>query len=199
MNESFRRIAVSGSAAVALLGGVATLAVASAEPASATEIQAAVDRATGAKVTLPDGRTMHVPGLDAAAYRADAGHYTAAVTLASVKTSTGSTGDITNGLTPDSGTGSALQNPFNTGQVPAGYGQQIQTQASGGAIGVGIVVILVLGITVFVKVKHSGLKVGDAVLVTLFGIALSGTVIGALGNDLTKSVVGSVGGMLGGL
>lgn len=198
MNESFRRIAVSGSAAAALLGGVATLTVASAEPASATEVQAAVDRATGAKVTLPDGRTMHVPGLDAAAYRADAGHYTAAVTLASAKTDT--TPGITNGLTPDTGgSGSALQNPYNQQQVPAGYGQQIQTQASGGVIGVGIVVILVLGITVFVKVKHSGLKVGDAVIVTLFGIALSGTVIGALGNDLTKSVVGSVGGMLGGL
>lgn len=194
MNESFRRIAVSGSAAVALLGGVATLAVVTAEPASAAEVQAAVARATGAKVTLPDGRTVHVPGLDAAAYRADAGHYTAAVALAS-DTNPG----ISNGLTPDNGSGSALQNPFNTGQVPAGYGQQIRTQASGGAIGVGIVVILLLGGLVFVKVKHSGLKAGDAVLTTLFGIALSGTVIGALGNDLTKSVVGSVGGMLGGL
>lgn len=194
MNESFRRIAVSGSAAVALLGGVATLTAVTAEPASATEIQAVVDRATGAKVTLPDGRTMHVPGLDAAAYRADAGHYTAAVTLAS-DTNPG----ISNGPTPDNGSGSALQNPFNTGQLPAGYGQQIQTQASGGAIGVGIVVILLLGGLVFVKVKHSGLKAGDAVLTTLFGIALSGTVIGAMGNDLTKSVVGSVGGMLGGL
>lgn len=198
MNESFRRIAVSGSAAVALLGGVATLTVASAQPASATEIQAAVDRATGAPVTLPDGRTMHVPGLDNAAYRADPGHYTAAVTLASAKTDT--TPGISNGLTPDNGgSGSALQNPYNQQQVPAGYGQQITTQASGGAIGVGIVVILLLGGLVFVKVKHSGLKAGDAVLTTLFGIALSGTVIGAMGNDLTKSVVGSVGGMLGGL
>ena len=198
MNESFRRIAVSGSAAVALLGGVATLTVVTAEPASATEIQAAVDRATGAPVTLPDGRTMHVPGLDAAAYRADAGHYTAAVTLASAKTDT--TPGISNGLTPDNGgSGSALQNPYNQQQVPAGYGQQITTQAGGGAIGVGIVVILLLGGLVFVKVKHSGLKAGDAVLTTLFGIALSGTVIGAMGNDLTKSVVGSVGGMLGGL
>lgn len=198
MNETMRRIAVSGSAAVALLGGAAALATVTAEPASAADMQTAIDRATGAPVTLPDGRTMHVPGLDNASYRADAGHYTAAVTLASAKTDT--TSDITSGLTPDNnGTGSALQNPFNTGQVPAGYGQQIQTQAGGATIGVGIVVILVLGITVFVKVKHSGLKVGDAVLVTLFGIALSGTVIGALGNDLTKSVVGSVGGMLGGL
>ena len=83
--------------------------------------------------------------------------------------------------------------------MPAGYGQQITTQAGGGAIGVGIVVILLLGGLVFVKVKHSGLKAGDAVLTTLFGIALSGTVIGAMGNDLTKSVGGSVGGMLGGL
>lgn len=197
MNETIRRIAVSGSAAVALLGGAAALATVTAEPASAADMQTAINRATGAPVRLPDGRTMHVPGLGNAGYRADAGHYTTAVTLASAKTDT--TPGITNGLTPDNGSGHALQNPFNTGQVPAGYGQQIQTQASGGAIGVGIVAILVLGITVFVKVKHSGLKVGDAVLVTLFGIALSGTVIGAMGSDLTNSVVGSVGGMLGGL
>ena len=198
MNETFRRIAVSGSAAVALLGGATALATVTAEPASAAEMQTTINRATGAPVRLPDGRTLHVPGLDNASYRADSGHYAAAVTLASAKTDT--TPDITNGLTPDTGgSGTALQNPYNTSQVPAGYGQQIQTQASGAGIGVGIVAILVLGITVFVKVKHSGLKVGDAVIVTLFGIALSGTVIGAMGSNLTNSVVGSVGGMLAGL
>lgn len=202
MNESFRRIAVSGSAAVALLGGVATLTAVNAEPASAAEIQAVVDRATGTPVTMPGGRTLHIRGLDNAAYRAGADHYTAAVTLASAKTDTGGTGDgITNGLTPDnSGSGSALQNPYsNQQQVPAGYGQQIQTQAGGATIGVGIVAILILGIVVFVKVKNSGLKAGDAVLATLFGIALSGTVIGGMGSDLTTSVVGSVGNMLAGL
>lgn len=196
MNESFRRIAVSGSAAVALLGGVATLTVVTAEPASATEIQAAVDRATGAQVTLPDGRTMHVPGLDNAAYRADAGHYTAAVTLAS-NTNPG----IASGLTPDNnGTGSALQNPFNTGQVPAGYGQQIQTQAGGGAVlGTGIVALLLLGIVVFFKIKHGSIKVGDAVLVAFLGVALSGTVLGVMAKSMTETGIGSLGGVLGGL
>lgn len=194
MNESFRRIAVSGSAAVALLGGAATLATVTAEPASATEIQAAVDRATGAPVTLPDGRTMHVTGLGNAAYRADASHYTAAVTLASTKT------DTTNGLTPDNGSGSALQNPFNTGQVPAGYGQQIQTQASGGAVlGTGIVALLLLGIIVFFKIKHGSIKVGDAILVAFLGVALSGTVLGVMAKSMTETGIGSLGGVLGGL
>ena len=194
MNESFRRIAVSGSAAVALLGGVATLAAVSAEPASATEIQAAVDRATGAPVTLPDGRTMHVPGLDNAGYQADVGHYTAAVTLASAKT------DTTNGLTPDNGSGHALQTPFNTGQVPAGYGQQIQTQASGGAVlGTGIVALLLLGIIVFFKIKHGSIKVGDAILVAFLGVALSGTVLGVMAKSMTETGIGSLGGVLGGL
>lgn len=198
MNESFRRIAVSGSAAVALLGGAAAITAVAAEPASAADMQTAINRATGTPVTMPDGRTLHIRGLDTAAYRADAGHYTATVTLASAKTDT--TPGITNGLTPDnSGSGAQLENPYNTGQVPAGYGQQIQTQAGGATIGVGIVAILILGIVVFIKVKHSGLKAGDAVLTTLFGIALSGTAIGAMSSDLTTSVVGSVGNMLGGL
>lgn len=198
MNESFRRIAVSGSAAVALLGGVATLTVTSAEPASATEIQAAVDRATGAPVTLPDGRTMHVPGLNAAAYRADAGHYTATVTLASAKTETNP--GITNGLTPDNGSGAQLENPYNQQQVPAGYGQQIQTQASGGAVlGTGIVAMLLLGLIVFFKIKHGSIKVGDAVLVAFLGVALSGTVIGVMAKSMTETGVGSLGGLLGGL
>lgn len=198
MNETIRRIAVSGSAAVALLGGATALATVTAEPASAADMQTAINHATGAKVTLPDGRTIHVPGLDNASYRSDDSHYTAAVTLASDTTS--GTGGITNGLTPDNtGSGVQLENPYNTGQVPAGYGQQIQTQASGGTIGVGIVSILLLAILVFVKVKHSGLKAVDAALGVLFGIALSGTVIGAMGSQLTNSVVGSVGGMLGGL
>ncbi|MFD1277422.1 hypothetical protein ACFQ51_52665 [Streptomyces kaempferi] len=51
----------------------------------------------------------------------------------------------------------------------------------------------------FVKVKHSGLKASDAVIGALFGIALSGTVVGAMGSQLTNSLVGSLGTMLGGL
>jgi hypothetical protein len=105
---------------------------------------------------------------------------------------------LTNGLTPDSaGSGAQLQSPVT--QIPAGTQQQIQTQASGGAIGAGVVAILVLGIIVFVRVKHRDIKPGDAVLVGLFGIALSGTVVGAMGDQLTDSVVSSLGNVLSGL
>ncbi len=196
MNATLRRIAVSGGAAVALLGGAATITVASADTASAAEVQTAIDRATGAPVTLPDGRTMHVRGLDTAGYRATAEQRTAVVSLASV-TEDDSDG-VGTGLTPDGGSGAAIQNPYS--QTPANYTpQQIQTQAGGGTIAVSIVSILVLAILVFVKVKHSGLKAIDATLGVLFGIALSGTFIGTMGSQMTNSLVGSLGTMLGGL
>lgn len=105
---------------------------------------------------------------------------------------------INNNLTPGNGSNAPLQNPV-TQTVPANYTQQVQSQASGGAIGAGVVAILVLGIIVFVRVKHRDIKPGDAVLVGLFGIALSGTVIGAMGDQLTDSVVTSLGNVLGGL
>lgn len=105
-------------------------------------------------------------------------------------------GDIT---TAPGGSGAQLQNPIG-GQQPMGVpGEQIQTQASGGAVGAGVVAILVLGIIVFVRVKHRDIKPGDAVLVGLFGIALSGTVIGAMGDSLTESAIASIGNVLGGL
>lgn len=153
MNATLRRIAVSGSAAVALLGGAATTATADSVEHEATIVAIA--------------RTDTQPGIGA-------------------------------GLTPDGGSGSAIQNPV-TGQAPADYNQQIQTQASGGAIGAGVVAILVLGIIVFVRVKHRDIKPGDAVLVGLFGIALSGTVIGAMGDQITDSAIASLGNVLGGL
>ena len=123
----------------------------------------------------------------------------AATVIAIARTDTTDPGDITNGLTPDNGTGSPLQNPV-TGVQPNGVnGQQIQTQASGATIAGGVVAILVLGIIVFVRVRGKDIKVGDAVVVTLFGIAGSGTVIGALGDQLTDSAITSLGSMLGGL
>ncbi len=197
MNATLRRIAVSGSAAVALLGGAAAGTVATADIASAAEMQTVIDRATGAPVKLPDGRPLRVPGLDTAGYRATDEQRTTVVSLASVKTD--SNPGVGTGLTPDGGSGAAIQNPYS--QTPVNVTpQQIQTQAGGGAvIGVGIVSILVLAILVWVKVKHSGLKAIDATLGILFGIALSGTVIGTMGSQLTNSLVGSMGTMLGGL
>jgi len=106
---------------------------------------------------------------------------------------------ITNGLTPDAGQGAAIQNPV-TGVQPAGVnGQQIQTQASGAAIGTGVFAIAILGIIVFFRVKGGHLKVGDAVVVMFLGVALAGTVIGGLADQLTDTGIASLGGVLGGL
>lgn len=194
MNNTLRRIAVSGSAAVALLGGVAAITVADSDTATAAEIQTRIDRATGAPVNLPDGRTMHVRGLDTAAYKANPGHYTATVSLASAKTDTqpGS-----NDLSPQGGV-TELQNPV-TGQVPAGYNQQIQTQAGGGAIAVGGVALLLLVVIAFFRLKKHDTKVADAVIFSFLGVAASGTVFGVLAKTLTEQGVGSLGGILGSL
>ncbi|WP_318201062.1 hypothetical protein [Streptomyces sp. SCL15-4] len=195
MSISFRQIAVSGGAAVALLGGVAAITVAAGEPASAVT-QHIAERTVTAPVRLPDGRTLRVTGMGGYGHDATPGHIT---TVSAVAYREDGSPNYTTGVTPDNGV-TRLENPMNTPQQPAGVNQQITTQAAGGgAIGVGIVTILVLAIVVFYKVKHGGLKVADAVLGGLFGIALSGTVIGAMGSQLTNSLVGSLGTMLGGL
>ncbi|MFJ7963159.1 hypothetical protein [Streptomyces sp. NPDC096324] len=198
MNATIRRIAVSGSAAVALLGGAAAITAATANTASAAEIQVHVDRATGAPVKLPDGRVVHIRGLDTAGYKATPEH-TSTIVLAAAKTDGTDPAGISNGLTADGGQGAALTNPNSPATVQTGYNQQVTTQAGGGTIAVGIVAILVLGLIVFFRVKHNHLKVGDAVVVTLLGVALSGTVIGAMATQMTNSGVGSLGGILGGL
>ncbi|MFE9736120.1 hypothetical protein ACFYO9_37340 [Streptomyces sp. NPDC005863] len=196
MKQTIRRIAVSGSAAVALLGGAATIGAATAPPASATTMQTVIDEATGAPVKLPGGKTTYVRGMDAAAYRASDEH-TRTITLAAAGKEDDPADEIGSGLTPDGGQGAPIQNPNN--QAPAGPNQQINTQAGGGTIAVSIVAILILGILVWVKVKHSGLKAIDATLGVLFGIALSGTIIGSMGSQMTNSLVGSLGTMLGGM
>lgn len=197
MNTTLRRIAVSGSAAVALLGGAAAITTDTADTASATEAHAALQRAVTAPVTLPDGRTMRVTGLGGYGHQATTEHV---ATVAAFKAdSQPGTAGISSGLAPDSnGSGAQLQNPYSN-QVPAGYNQQITTQASGGVIGVGVVAVLVLGIIVFVRVKHRDIKPGDAVLVGLLGISLAGTVIGTMGHQITTSLIGSLGGVIGGL
>lgn len=203
MNLTIRRIVVSGSAAAALLGGAAALGTVTAPTASAADFDTAITRATGTPVSMPDGRTIHVRGMDAASYRATAEQHT--VILAAAKAEDDPTAEIGNGLTPDNGSGSgaALDNP-NTpnvnGQTPNGYNpQQVSTQAGGGAIAIGMVSILVLGIWVFFKVKHGAIKAVDAVIVGLLGIALSGTFVGAMGSQMTNSLVGSLGTMLAGM
>lgn len=196
MSIAFRQIAVSGSAAVALLGGAAAIGVAAAPAASAVEMHTVAERAVTAPVTLPDGRTMRITGMGGYGHQATPEHV---ATVAAYRTDTQDPAGITTGNTADDGTSTQLQNPYNTGQVPAGYNQQITTQASGGVIATGVVAILALSIIVFFKVKHGHIKALDAVLVGLLGIALSGTVIGGMGAQMTNSLLGSLGSMLGGL
>jgi hypothetical protein len=196
MNQTIRRIAVSGSAAVALLGGAAAITTATAPSASAAEMQTVINRATGASVNLPDGRIVHVRGMDAAAYTASPEQHSVIV-QAAAKSDTTDPAGITTGLTADGGQGAAIQNPV-TGQQ-TGYNQQITTQAGGGYVAVGMVAILVLGVIVFFKVKHGHIKAFDAVLVSLLGISLAGTVVGTMGHQMTNSLFGSLGGVLGGL
>lgn len=196
MSVTFRQIAVSGSAAVALLGGAAAIGVASAPTASAVEMHATVEHAVTAPVTLPDGRTMRITGMGGYGHQATGQHV---ATVANFKTGTTPSTDqsVGTGLTPDGGAGAQLQNPVNG--TPAGYNQQIVTQASGGSIAIGVVSILVLGIIVFYKVRHGGLRVADAVLGVVAGVAISGTFLGPMISQMTNSLVGSLGSMLGSL
>lgn len=194
--STFRQIAVSGSAAVALLGGAAALGVASAPTASAVEMQTVAHRAVTAPVTLPDGRTMRITGMGGYGHQATDVHV---ATVAAVKTDSNPSADtsVGTGLTPDGGVGAQLQNPVDGTQT--GYNQQVTTQASGGSIAIGVVSILVLGIIVFYKVRHGGLRVADAVLGVVAGVAISGTFLGPMISQMTNSLVGSLGSMLGSL
>jgi hypothetical protein len=193
MNTVIRRIAVSGSAAVALLGGAATLTAAASEPASATEIQAHIDRATGAPVVLPGGRVMHVPGLDTAGRSATDEQHTAVVSLAAYKTDATDPAGITNGLTPDNGSGHALQNPLNSGTVPASTNQQIVTQAGGGAISITVAMGVGLLIVVIVMVKKGHVKFAQAAACVALGVYLAPTFVGPLVQQLGGSLGGSLG------
>ncbi|MFJ9633771.1 hypothetical protein ACIRU8_39365 [Streptomyces sp. NPDC101175] len=195
MSASFRQFAVSGSAAVALLGGAAAITFATPSPASAATQSVAVNAVT-APVQMPDGRTVRITGMGGYGHHATTEQVAA---VAAFKTDTNPTANpgVGTGLTPDGGAGAAITNPVTGTQT--GYNQQIVTQSAGGAIGVGVVAILVLAIVVFYKVKHGGMKAADAVIGGLFGLALSGTVVGAMGTSLTNSLVGSLGSMLGGL
>lgn len=199
MNVTLRQIAVSGGAAVALLGGATAITMAAPAPATAATQQIA-EHAVTAPVQLPDGRTMRITGMGGYGHQATTAHV-ATVTAVAYKTGTGN-GTSTGVTTPDPNSPFAnLQNPINTPQTPATYNtQQISTMsANGTVVGVGVVAILALAIIVVFKVKHGHIKAFDAVLTGLLGISLAGTVIGSMGSQLTNSFVGSLGGMLSGL
>jgi hypothetical protein len=191
MNPTIRRIAVSGSAAVALLGGAAAITLVDSPSASAAE-QTVVHRAVTAPVQMPDGRTVRITGMGGYGHQASDVHV---ATVAAFKSDTDP--NLGTGLTPDGGAGAAITNPATGTQT--GYNQQVTTQASGGTIGVGIVSIILLSVIVYVKVKHSGLKAADAALGVVAGVAVGGTFLGPMISNMTNSLVGSIGNALQGM
>jgi hypothetical protein len=196
MNQTIRRIAVSGSAAVALLGGAAAITTATAPSASAAEMQTVINRATGAPVNMPDGRVVHVRGMDAAAYTASPEQHSVII-QAAAKSDTTDPAGITTGLTADGGQGAAIQNPV-TGQQ-TGYNQQITTQAGGGAISVTVAMGVGLLIVVIVMVRKGHVKFVQAAACVALGVYLAPTFFGPLVQQLGGSVGSSLGNVWSGL
>ncbi|MFI6653836.1 hypothetical protein ACIBI8_40475 [Streptomyces sp. NPDC050529] len=180
MSRIVRTLAVSGAAAAALLG-TASVAAADSPDTTTASIEAAADRAAGAPVSLPDGRTLHVRGLDSVSYRADASHYTAVVTLA-------------DGI--DNASVQSEVNGIGTGLNPQ---QQVQTQAGAAGISTVAVAALALGIVVFFGIKHGKLAKGWFAVSLILGVLLSGTVIGPMVSQLTGSGVGMFGNFWAGM
>ncbi|MDX2733571.1 hypothetical protein [Streptomyces sp. PA03-2a] len=181
MSRIIRTLAVSGAAAAALMGGAST-ATADSPEAAVTAVQSTVDRVAGTPVALPDGRTLHVRGLDSVSYRADDSHHTAVVTLAD-GIGTGMAGNA-----PAAGQGAVPEvNGVGTG---VGYQpQQVQTQAGAGGISTLAVAALALGIIVFFGLKSGRIAKGWFVVSLMLGVLLSGTVIGPMVSQLTGSSV----------
>lgn len=205
--QIIRTVAVSGATAVALLSGAGVATAATGHDAPAVSDQT-VHRAASAHVSLPDGRSAHVRGMENAAYRADADHHEAVATLADDKPGAG---DLSTGHTAQDQQGQGQMPQQQPGQqVPAGQqqmqqpGQQApgtgaQTQAgSGAALSATAVGALVLGLLIFMWQKH-GLKKGHAVGCTAFGVLITPTFVGPLITQLVGSAAGSFGNLWAGL
>lgn len=186
MNTAFRRIVVSGSAAVAVLGGAAAVTAASAPAAHAAEAHTAeahtATNAITAPVSLPDGRTLRVVGMGGYGHQASPAH---TATVAAFATDQ-DPADITTGVTPNGGSGSALTNPQQ--QMPPGYNGQYQTQAGGGTITVTVAVGIGLLIGVGVMVKRGSVKFVPAAACVALGVYLAPTFVGPLVQQLGGSV-----------
>ncbi|WP_255951573.1 hypothetical protein [Streptomyces odontomachi] len=182
-----QRIALSGSAAIALLGGAATLGTISAEPAQAAEVQAAVDRAAGATVTLPDGRTMHIRGMENASYRADASQRTTVENLAAGGNDNLNLGP---GAVPDySGAGQQM------GTNP----QQYQNQAGAGAISITVAIGIGLAVIAVAWIRKGTVRALNAVVLIALGVYLAPTVFGPMITNLGGSLGSSLGNIWTGL
>ncbi|MGW1949081.1 hypothetical protein ACWCRC_32760, partial [Streptomyces sp. NPDC001940] len=168
MNTIVRRIAVSGSAAVALLGGAAAITTSTAPAASAAEIQTHIDRATGTPVNMPDGRTIHVRGMDAAAYTASPAQHR--VILAAASDDQPDPNNITGGPVP--GSGAPVQNPNTQPQTPGVTDQQLQTQAGAGSISITVAMGVALLAIVIFMVKKGSVRFAQAFVCVALGVYL---------------------------
>jgi hypothetical protein len=209
-----RTIALSGVAAAAVLGTATTSSAATPETVH-TVVEAAVDRAAGAPVTLPSGTRIHVTGMESAAYRATDVHRTAVVQLAAAtpapKPPKGGTKGIEDSLDDFEGANNEVGGQQPQGgigqqipQQPAGYGmqqpQQMQTQAGAGTgLGVGAVVILVLSIVLVFGLKGGKVSKGWAIACIVLGVALGGTVVGGIVSQISGSGVSAVNNIFGSL
>ncbi|MFF5473355.1 hypothetical protein [Streptomyces achromogenes] len=188
MTITFRQIAVSGGAAVALLGGAAAVTVTTPAPASAIT-QHTVERAVTAPVQLPDGRTLRITGMGGYGHPATPDHVT---TVAAVAYREDGSPNYTTGVAPDNGV-TRLENPMITQQQPAGLNQQITTQAGGGAISVTVAIGIGLLIGVGYMIKRGSVKVAQAVACTALGVYLAPTFVGPLVQQLGGSLGTSLG------
>lgn len=186
MARIIRTLALTGAAAAALLGTASAVHADTPEQASVS-VETAVDRAAGASVTMPSGKTLHVRGLDAASYRADASHQSAVVTLADGPSPQGGIEGIDSSLRQaETGT---------VGVTPA----QMQTKASGGTISVTVAIGIGLAIFTFLMVKKGRINAWHAVALVMFGVFLAPTTFGPLLQNLGVSVGTSLGNVWGGL
>lgn len=191
MPRIIRTLALSGVAAVAVLGTAATASADTPEEASAV-VQAAVDRAVGVPVSLPDGRVLHVRGLDSVTYRADADHRTTVVTLAA-------------GPGTDTGT-VGIESTLNQPRQQGGFGsnvgvtpQQVTTQAGAGTLSATAVAALVMGVVLYFGIKHGKVSRGWAIGCVVLGVLLSPTFVGPLVGQLTGSGATTFGNLWAGL
>ncbi|MEU8977628.1 hypothetical protein [Streptomyces sp. NPDC048309] len=188
MARIIRTLALTGAAAAALLGTAGIVHADTPEKATAT-VETAVDQAIGAPVSLPSGKTIHVRGLDTAAYRTDASHHNTVVTVADGQNGqgTGTTGIDSSLRQGTTGSGAAVG-------TPAGYTQQqVQVQAGAGSISVLAALGIGLAIFTFLMVKKGRINAWHAFALVLFGVVLAPTTFGPMLQNLGVSAATGLG------
>ncbi|WP_329390192.1 hypothetical protein [Streptomyces sp. NBC_01716] len=188
MSRIVRTIALSGAAAAALFASAGTASATTPETATVA-VESAVTEAAGTPVTMPSGKTIRITGMDSAGYQANDSHRAAVVTLAD------SPGDgVGSDLSSSPQPGNGFDPRYNTPNPQYGTNpQQIQTQASGGAISVTVAIGVALLVIVIVMVKKGTVKALQAVACVALGVYLAPTFVGPLVQQLGGSAATSLG------